>query len=87
MNSTAGTADGKAYYYQYPPYGMIMGINKNTSDEQRAAIWMFLNWMSQEDNLFYLQNGVEGQNYTMEDGIAVPNASYTGDSGSFKEQQ
>lgn len=82
MNPSAwGPADSHAYYYEYPPYGMIMGINSTTSDEQRAAVWMLLDWMIQPENLFYLQNGVEGQNYTLDsDGIAVPVADFAGES-------
>lgn len=80
----AATASTGAYYYEYPPYGMIMGINSTTSDEQRAAIWMFLDWMSDSNNLSYLQNGVEGQNYTLQDGIAVPVAGYKGESALSK---
>ena len=73
--------DCNAYYYKYPPYGMIMGINSKTSKEQRAAIWMFLNWMDQPENLFYLQNGIEGVNYTLDDeGIAVPVSDFKGES-------
>lgn len=69
-----------AYYYKYPPFGMVMGINSKTSDEQRAAIWMFLNWMTQPDNLFYLQNGAEGENYTLDaDGIATPVKDFAGE--------
>lgn len=79
MNTGAGSPDGHAYYYEYPPYGMIMGINSTTSDEERAAVWMLLDWMSQPENLFYFQNGVEGENYTLDaDGIAVPVADYSG---------
>jgi putative aldouronate transport system substrate-binding protein len=80
----AATVETGAYYYKYPPYGMIMGINSNTSDEQRAAIWMFLEWMSDSKNLTYLQNGVEGQNYTLKDGIAIPTAGFKGDSALSK---
>ena len=77
----AGSPDGNGYYYEYPPYGMIMGINSTTTDEERAAVWMFLDWMSQPENLFYLQNGVEGENYTLDDdGIAVPVADFAGES-------
>ncbi|MEY8355769.1 extracellular solute-binding protein [Lachnospiraceae bacterium 54-53] len=72
---------GHAYYYKYTPYGMVMGINSKSGEEQRAAIWMFLNWMVQPDNLFYLQNGAEGANYTLdEEGIAVPAADFSGES-------
>lgn len=74
-------AGSHAYYYKYPPYGMVMGINSKTSDEQRAAVWMFLNWMVQPENLFYLQNGIEGENYTLDaDGIAEPVTGFAGES-------
>lgn len=74
-------ADSHPYYYEYPPYGMVMGINSTTSDMQRAAIWMFLDWMIQPENLFYLQNGIEGVNYTLnEEGIAVPVPDFAGES-------
>lgn len=76
----SSSPDGNGYYYEYPPYGMIMGINATCTDEQRAAIWMYLNWMIQPDNLFYLQNGIEGETYTLDDdGIATPIADYTGE--------
>lgn len=65
----------------YWPFGMIMGINSTTTDEQRAAIWMYLDWMSQPENLFYLQNGIEGVNYTTDaDGLAVKVADFAGES-------
>lgn len=73
--------NGNYYYYEYPPYGMIMGVNSTTTDEQRAALWMFLDWMSQPENLFYLQNGVEGENYTLnENGVAIQNSDFNGES-------
>lgn len=74
-------ADGFApYYYEYPSYGMIMGINANSTAEERAAVYMFLNWMIQPDNLNYLQYGIEGETYnTNEAGIKVLNADYTGE--------
>jgi len=63
------------------PFGLIMGINHSTTDEERAALWMYLEWMSDSDNLFYIQNGVEGQNYTLDEtGLAVKNADFKGDS-------
>lgn len=65
----------------YWPFGMIMGINYETTDEERAAIWMFLDWMSQPENLFKLQNGVEGENYTLDaDGIALKTPEFAGES-------
>ena len=82
LNPTAlSPKDSHPYYYKYPPYGMVMGINSKTDEKQRAAVWMFLNWMSQPENLFYLQNGVEGANYTLDsDKIAVPVKDFKGES-------
>lgn len=70
----------KSYYYAYPPYGLIMGINADTTDEERAAIYMFLEWMYQPENLEYLQYGIEGKTYTVnEDGIALRVNDYDGE--------
>lgn len=78
---TARAPEGNnAYYYEYPPYGMIMGINSKATDEERAAVWMYLEWLSQPENLFKLQNGIEGETYTLdEDGLAVPIEDYSGE--------
>ena len=78
----AGTPEGKVPQSRaYWPFGMIMGINSNTSDEARRAIWMYLEWMSQPDNLFFLQNGVEGENYTLDaDGLVQKVADFSGES-------
>lgn len=68
---------GRAYW----PFGFIMGINYETSPEERAAVWMYLEWLSQPENLFKFQNGVEDENYTLDaDGIAVKKADYKGES-------
>lgn len=80
LKKGASSASGNGYYYKYPPYGMIMGMNTTSTPEERAAVWMLLDWMSQPENLFYLQNGVEGENYTLEDGLALPVADFAGDS-------
>lgn len=82
LDTAAGVPEGKMTQTRaYWPFGMIMGINSTTSDEERAAIWMYLEWMSQPENLFFLQNGVEGDNYTLDaDGLAVKNADFDGES-------
>lgn len=80
--------DGFApYYYEYPSYGMIMGINSNSTAEERAAVYMFLNWMMQPENLTYLQYGVEGETYTTSDsGINTLVAGYTGEAALSQNQ-
>ena len=49
----------------YWPFGMIMGINYEATDQQRIAVWMFMDWMSKAENLFTLQNGIQGQNFRL----------------------
>ena len=81
MGTAYPPAEGfNSNYYAYPPYGMIMGINADTSAEERAAIYMFLEWMYQPENLMYLQYGIEGETYTVdENGIAIRNSEYDGE--------
>ena len=68
---------GRAYW----PFGFIMGINHETPELERIAVWMFLEWMIQPDNLFFLQNGVEGENYTLDaEGIPQKVADFAGES-------
>jgi putative aldouronate transport system substrate-binding protein len=68
---------GRLYY----PFGMIMGINASTDEQTRIALWKFLDWMLQDGNLFKLENGVEGENYTLADsGLAVTVPDYAGES-------
>lgn len=73
--------DCKPQSRAYWPFGMIMGINQDCTPEERAAVWMYLEWLSVPENLFKFQNGVEGENYTLdEQGLAVPVANYNGES-------
>lgn len=65
--SPKGASVGRRAYW---PFGMLNGINANT--EHPEAVLMFLDWMSENDNLFVLQNGVEGLTYRMEDGLPKP---------------
>jgi len=77
-NVPSGKApQGRAYW----PFGMIMGINNTSTAQQRAAVWMFLEWMSQPANLFTLQNGIQGQNYTLlPNGLPNRVANFSGES-------
>ena len=89
LNSTPSiVAEGYTpYYYEYPSYGMIMGINSQSTDEERAAVYMFLEWLSQPENLTYMQYCVEGETYTVgEDGINTLVADYTGEAALSQNQ-
>ncbi|MGO4108289.1 extracellular solute-binding protein [Paenibacillus sp. YAF4_2] len=59
--------EGKTPKSIYDPIGMHMMIPK-TSKHAAEAI-KYLDWMSQADVLFTLQNGNEGEHYTLENGF------------------
>lgn len=60
-------AEGKAIKSIYDPIGAYIMIPK-TSKRAVEAI-KYLDWMSKSDVLFTLQNGLEGQHYTLENGF------------------
>ena len=62
------------------PFGMIVGFSSLADEDQLKAAWMYMEWMSQEDVLFTLENGIEGVTYTLdENGLPVVNGDYRGD--------
>ncbi|MDE5597457.1 MAG: extracellular solute-binding protein, partial [Lachnospiraceae bacterium] len=62
------------------PFGMIIGFSANASEDEIKAAWMYMEWMTQEDVLFTMQWGIEGENYTMgADGLPVSVSDYSGD--------
>ncbi len=62
------------------PFGMAIGFSAQASEDEIKAAWMYLEWMSQEENLFTMQWGIEGENYTLnEEGLPVSVPDYEGD--------
>ncbi|OBZ09239.1 extracellular solute-binding protein [Bacillus sp. FJAT-26390] len=61
--------EGKHAKPMYAPNGLYIMIPK--SSERAAEAVKYLEWMTSGDNLFNLQNGIEGENYTMVDEIPV----------------
>lgn len=52
------------------PFGMIVGFSNLATEDQLKAAWMLMEWMIQPENLFVLENGVEGKTYELgEDGL------------------
>ncbi len=61
------------------PFGMIVGFSSLATPEQLKAAWMLMEWMIQPENLFVLENGIEGVTYTLgADGLPVVNGDYRG---------
>ena len=60
-------------------FGMCIGFSAFASEDEIKAAWMYMEWMSQPDNLHYLQWGVEGETYNYEDGFEVAVGDYQGE--------
>lgn len=62
------------------PFGMMIGFSSQASEDEIKAAWMYMEWMTQEENLFTMQWGIEGENFNYgEDGLPVAVADYAGD--------
>ncbi|MDO4292979.1 MAG: extracellular solute-binding protein [Eubacteriales bacterium] len=62
------------------PFGMMIGFSSQASEDEIKAAMMYMEWMIQEDTLYTMQWGFEGENYTVgEDGIPASVADYSGE--------
>ena len=62
------------------PFGMMIGFSAFASEDQIKAAWMYMEWLTQEENLFAFQWGVEGANFNYdENGLPVSDSNYNGD--------
>ena len=62
------------------PFGMIIGFSSSASEDEIKAAWMYMEWMTQEENLFTMQWGIEGENYNIGDNdLPVSVSDYSGD--------
>lgn len=79
-NKTGATAMGFPQFRADNPFGMIVGFSSAATPEQLKAAWMYMEWMSQKDTLFTLENGIEGKTFTKDkDGNPVVDTKYTGE--------
>ena len=70
--------DTKYYHNSYNPWGLDNFVPK-TCEHPEAAI-MYLDWLCEYDTIYFLQNGVQGETYELnEDGIPVIFSEINGD--------
>ena len=62
---TFSDKNGKHPKWVYSANGLYIGIPVFSKNAEAAI--KYLNWMSEEDNLFTLQYGIEGRNYTLDE--------------------
>jgi len=78
IDTAAGTNPG---YRTDNPFGMIVGFSAKATEDQLKAAWMYMEWLTQPDNLLTFQWGIEGENYTLdENGLPVSVSDYDGES-------
>ncbi len=72
-----GTTPG---YRTDNPFGMMIGFSKDATADQLKAAWMYMEWLTQDENLFTFQWGVEGENFNYdENGLPVSVSDYNGE--------
>ncbi len=77
IDEEAGTTPG---YRTDNPFGMMIGFSKDATEDQLTAAWMYMEWLTQEDNLFAFQWGIEGENFNYdENGLPVTVSDYNGE--------
>ncbi|MEC0135931.1 extracellular solute-binding protein [Paenibacillus macerans] len=62
-------SEGKHPKPMYNPNGMYIMVPKSSKRAVEAI--KYLEWMAADDHLFHMQNGIEGENYMMVDGVPV----------------
>lgn len=80
QNNVADTANGSVPAFRCNnAFGMMIGFSAQaTSDEVKAA-WMYMEWMLQDENLFPLQWGFEGEHFNYVNDLPVSVGDYSGD--------
>ena len=77
IDEATGTNPG---YRTDNPFGMMIGFSKDATADQLKAAWMYMEWLTQEGNLFNFQWGVEGETYKYdENNLPVSVSDYDGE--------
>ena len=77
VDEQAGSNPG---YRTDNPFGMMVGFSNFATPEQIKAAWMYMEWLTQDENLFTFQWGVEGETFKYDDkGLPVSVSDYNGD--------
>ena len=62
------------------PFGMMVGFSAFASEDQIKAAWMYMEWLTQPENLFTFQWGIEGENFNYDENkLPVSVSDYNGD--------
>ena len=76
IDETYGTNPG---YRTDNPFGMMVGFSAKATEDQLKAAWMYMEWLTQPENLFPFQWGIEGETFNYVDGLPVTVSDYEGE--------
>lgn len=81
QSTNPDTAGGTVPAYRSDnPFGMMIGFSSMASEDEIKAAWMYMEWMTLDENLFTMQWGIEGENYTLGDnGLPASVGNYSGE--------
>jgi putative aldouronate transport system substrate-binding protein len=72
LNCFESVIDGKYYHLVYNADGLQIFVPSYSDEDHVKAAVMYLDWLSQYDTIYFLQNGIEGETYDLnEDGIPI----------------
>ncbi len=62
------------------PFGMMVGFNAKATDDELKAAWMYMEWLTQPENLFTFQWGIEGETFNYDENkLPVSVSDYNGE--------
>ncbi len=77
IDAEYGTTPG---YRTDNPFGMMVGFSSFATEDQIKAAWMYMEWLTQPENLFTFQWGIEGENFNYdEEGLPQTDSNYNGE--------
>ncbi|MGI6107577.1 MAG: hypothetical protein ACOX8B_06540 [Lachnospiraceae bacterium] len=80
VSTTDPTTGQTPGYRTDNPFGMMVGFSSTATDDEVKAAWMYMEWLTQPENLFTFQWGIEGENFNYdENGLPISVTDYSGD--------
>ncbi len=80
QNNVEDTEAGKVPAFRSNnPFGMMISFSSQATEDEIKAAMMYMEWSIQEENLLTYQWGIEGEHYTVENGLPASVADYAGD--------
>lgn len=67
------------------PFGMMIGFSSQATDDEILAAMMYMEWMIQDDILFQMQWGVEGQTFNYDENGLPVSVPYTEQPVEYKQ--